>query len=116
MRYGGIISGIFWLGAGIFLSIQSTRYEIGSLVQPGPGFFPLGLGLLLALLSLVILAAETGKVSLKSQSTVPRSERAWMKVVLTLAFLLLAALCFEKVGYLLTFFFLVLILMSVAGG
>ena len=48
-----IISGIFWLACGLLFTIWSTTYEIGSLLQPGPGLYPLVLGPLLIPLSLI---------------------------------------------------------------
>ena len=116
MKYAGLIGAIFWLAIGMALSIYSTRYEIGSLVQPGPGFFPLGLGMLLTLLSLGVALGQVKRFSLDAARPAPPGERGWKKVAYTVSILAVAALFFERAGYLLTFFLLVLLLMRVAGG
>ena len=53
MKYRDIIGGLFWLGVGVLFFVWSTRYPRGSLRQPGPGFIPAALGILLVLLSLM---------------------------------------------------------------
>lgn len=114
-KYTDFISGIFWLGIGILLSIWSTSYQIGSLLQPGPGFLALALGLLLILLSLILvgkgikssLAAQTGPTAFLFGG--------WKKVAYTVLILVLGAFFFETIGYLLTFFLLIMLLMRGAG-
>jgi hypothetical protein len=50
----------FWAGstflvAGIGFALGATNYSMGSSARPGPGYFPLGLGVLLALLGAAVL-------------------------------------------------------------
>ena len=111
-----LISGIFWLILGLILSIWSTRYQIGTLIQPGPGFLALALGLLLILLSLILLCGEMKRSSFAFRETsLSHSEGHWRKVVYTVSVLILAAFFFEQMGYVITFFFLILLLMRGAG-
>ena len=114
-KYTDLISGLFWLGIGLLLSIWSTRYQIGSLIQPGPGFLPLALGLLLILLSLILVGK--GITSSRIVQTVPTPSLfgGWKKIVYTVLILTLGAFFFERVGYLLTFFLLIILLMRGAG-
>ena len=116
MKYGGVSSGVFWLVIGIILTIWSSHYQIGRFAQPGPGFFPLGLGFFLILLSLMVIMDEWKRFSLNSGDASPPISDGWKKVVYTVAILFVAAFFFEKIGYLLTFFFLILLLMRVVGG
>ncbi len=48
-------SGLLFVAAGLAFAWGATFYRLGDSARPGPGFFPLGLGLLTALLGLVIL-------------------------------------------------------------
>jgi hypothetical protein len=48
-------SGLLFVAAGLGFAWGATFYRLGDSARPGPGFFPLGLGLLTALLGLVIL-------------------------------------------------------------
>ena len=41
------------LGAGVV--VQCTAYNLGTLMHMGPGFFPMSLGVILALLGLLIM-------------------------------------------------------------
>ncbi len=50
-----LISGLVFIGVGLFFTIQSLGLEIGTSFRMGPGYFPLLLAALLILLGLVIL-------------------------------------------------------------
>ncbi len=113
MKYSDTISGLFWLFVGLGLSIWSLTYEIGRLTQPGPGYLPLALGIILILLSLILLLGQRKRDSGKKQivSSRPRGS-GWKKVLYTVLVLAVAAFFFEKVGYLFTFFVLIILLMK----
>jgi hypothetical protein len=113
MKYSDIISGFFWFFVGLGLSIWSLTYETGRLTQPGPGYLPLALGIILILLSLILLLGQRKRASGKKQivSSSPRGS-GWKKVVYTVLVLAVAAFFFEEVGYLITFFVLIVLLMK----
>lgn len=48
-------SGLMFLAVGIGFSWGATYYSFGSSARPGPGYFPFGLGIILALLGAFIL-------------------------------------------------------------
>ena len=114
MKHRDAVSGLFWLVIGLGLSIWSlTSYEVGRLTQPGPGYLPLALGIILILLSLILLVGQMKKASGTRQAVVSAPHSGgWKKVVYTVLLLIVAAFFFEEVGYLLTFFFLILLLMK----
>jgi hypothetical protein len=114
-KYTDLISGIFWFGIGLLLSIWSTRYQIGSLIQPGPGFLSLVLGLLLILLSLILLARAIKSFRISQEAPASSLFGGWGKVAYTVLILVLGAFFFETIGYLLTFFLLIVLLMRRAG-
>ena len=99
-----------WLGLaiGIFLTILSLRLNFGSWNQPGPGFMPLGTGILLLILCLTYLGWSTwGRVEptyLQKESPWPRENRA--KLIGVLAALFLYTLLIPLLGYSLTTFLL----------
>lgn len=47
-------SGLMFLGVGIVFAWGATTYEIGSAAQMGPGYFPLLLGILTAILGIAV--------------------------------------------------------------
>ena len=48
-------SGLMFVVIGIGFAWGATNYNFGSSARPGPGFFPMGLGLLMAALGAVVL-------------------------------------------------------------
>jgi hypothetical protein len=113
MKYRDIAGGLFWLFFGLGLSIWTlTSYEIGSLTQPGPGYLPLALGIILLILSLILLVGQMKKTPSAGKAVLPivRSG-SWKRAAYTVLVMIVAAFFFEQVGYLLTFFFLIVLLM-----
>lgn len=49
-----IIGGLGLFAIGLYAAFQAMDYEFGRLTSMGPGYFPVGLGLLLAVLGLAI--------------------------------------------------------------
>jgi putative tricarboxylic transport membrane protein len=104
-----LVSGIFWGILGLLFSIWSFTYQLWSLNQPGPGLFPLLLGILLIFLSFLLLLSQVKKHLPNKEKTLPFSmPGGWKKVVYTIIVLLFAIFLFEKIGYLLTFFLLMI--------
>ena len=48
-------SGLMFLGVGMAFAWGATWYSFGSSARPGPGYFPFGLGVIMALLGAAIL-------------------------------------------------------------
>lgn len=49
-----IIGGLALSAIGLYAAFQAWGYEFGSMTRMGPGYFPVGLGLLLAVLGLTV--------------------------------------------------------------
>jgi len=114
-KHKDLIGGLFWLGVGILLSLWATRYSIGSLTLPGPGSLPLVLGLILILLSIIVIARGILSSRVTGGDSPSFLLTGWKKGVYTVVILLLGAFFFERLGYLLTFFLLIVFLMRGAG-
>jgi hypothetical protein len=110
-----LVSGIFWLCIGLLLSVWAYTYHIGMLTQPGPGFLPLALGGLITLFSIVLIGSALKRATEEGETSASMFGGRWKKVLSTILVLVVAGLFFEKVGYLLTFFFLSMFLMIIAG-
>lgn len=48
-------SGLMFVAVGIAFAWGATNYSFGASARPGPGYFPFGLGILMALLGAVVL-------------------------------------------------------------
>jgi membrane-associated HD superfamily phosphohydrolase len=113
MKCTDLVSGLFWLIIGLLLSFWSLTYQIGSFIQPGPGFLPLGLGLLLIFLSCILLLVHEKKVSPIGQKGLSSLFSGWRRLVYTVLVLLVTIFLFEQIGSLFTVFLLVFFSMLV---
>ena len=49
------VAGLLLILIGLAFAVGATDYSFGTAVRPGPGYFPFGLGIILALLGIVVL-------------------------------------------------------------
>jgi putative tricarboxylic transport membrane protein len=115
MRRLNLISGVFWLVVSIVAATESYRLRIGSFQKPGSGFLPFVAASVLGVLSLLIFL----------QSLLARDEReredhwpnpqGWPKAAIVLMALLGYSFSVEKLGFLVTTFFLILFLLKTVG-
>ena len=94
-------SGIVIMAFAALICFESSKLSFGTPGKPGPGFFPLGLGVILFFLSLIFIL----KTALRWEG-ISDSARAlwtglrWKQVSYTLAALLGYALLLDRLGYL----------------
>jgi hypothetical protein len=105
----------FWFLIGGVLAGWSTKYPVGSIAKPGPGLYPLGLGLLLMFLSLVLHAQELKAGRSKGGVTGLTISGKLKKVGYVIGVLIAAIFVFEWAGYLVTIFFFMFSLALVGG-
>lgn len=101
-----LTSGLFWLAIAIFVSFESfTNLKLGTVRQPGAGFFPFWSSLLLGTLSLVLLTRL-----LKSRDPLEPGAIRWPALLLVLSALLAYLIFLETLGFVIvTFLFLLLL-------
>ena len=78
--YGGSL--MFVLGLGAIL--QGMTYQIGTLSHMGPGFFPVSLGAILALLGGAIAITAKGSVSKEEDVHLPPEWRGWLCIIFSI--------------------------------
>ena len=100
---------LFWIAAGLLACYGATRLGLGSVTEPGAGFIFFWSGVVLVILSLVVLID-----SIRSSKAAARDigEMNWIKITLVLVSLVLYAFFLEKLGFILTTFFLLSFLLS----
>ena len=100
---------LFWIAAGLLACYGATRLGLGSVTEPGAGFIFFWSGVVLVILSLVVLID-----SIRSSEAAARDigEMNWIKITLVLVSLVLYAFFLEKLGFILTTFFLLSFLLS----
>lgn len=79
-------SGLMFVVVGVAFAWGATEYAFGNSARPGPGYFPFGLGVLLALLGGMVLFKA---LTLESEGGDPIGPIAWrplLVIVLAIAF------------------------------
>lgn len=87
-------SGVMFAAIGIAFVIFSQEYQMGSPARMGPGFFPMVLGALLALLGLVVLWQSTSS----DNEEVHVGRIGWRELLLILAAITVFAVALPRLG------------------
>ena len=94
MRPRDFWAGVMFLGIGAFFAIGALEYRFGVSARPGPGYFPFGLGVLLALFGLIVIAQ-----SIRARE---RGERvgafAWRPLLVTVVSILVFGAALPRLG------------------
>ena len=113
MRSHDLFSSLVWFLGGIVVVVYSPQFDLGTASSPGPGFMPLLAGLVWSFFALITFF----------QALINRSEDKedlWAgvsihKIIFTLIVLLLYALLLESLGFLISTFLLITILIRFVG-
>jgi hypothetical protein len=104
-------SGLMFLATGLGFAWGATFYSFGTSARPGPGYFPLGLGLILAALGGITLFEA---MTIETEDGEPVGGFAWKPLVAILLSVLFFGLVLPRIGMALTIPILVAIA-SLAG-
>ncbi|MGZ3537774.1 MAG: tripartite tricarboxylate transporter TctB family protein, partial [Thermodesulfobacteriota bacterium] len=114
MRRLDLQSSFFWMIVSAVTVLLSSRFPFGTFANPGPGFLPLSVGVLMFLLSLILFVQSL----LKGEE---REKILWAKgattvrVLLILASLIVYGLLLESLGFILMTFLLMSFLLLAIG-
>ena len=110
MRRANITVALALASLSTFLLFEAGRFNFGTLRVPQTGFFPKTLVILLLLLSLVLLVQ-----ALRQKETERGSQKiaadGWSRIAATLATMIGFALVLERLGFLLSTFLLMMLLL-----
>lgn len=104
-----IFCNIFWFLLSVITCQQALNLKIGEFNQPGPGFFPFCIGLVMGILSIIslVLSLFERKVQIETSE-----EIRWWNIILIVFLLIGYALSLERVGFLINTFLLITILLK----
>ena len=106
------VSSIFWVAVSLIMMISSYKLKLGTLAHPGPGFLPFSAGLGLFILSVTVFLRTGMSVDGKAKGIKELWEGAhWSKTVIVAAALLLYALIFSHLGFVLSTILLLVFLL-----
>jgi len=110
MKHLDRISSLFWLFFSIYIFFESIHVGIGRLQKPQAGFIAFGGSILLGILSVVLFLQTFFR---KEQAdTSGFSIPLWGRVLVMLISLVVYVILFEKLGYLIDTFLLMIFLLS----
>lgn len=109
------ISSALWILFSLLLIYETRRYSIGTIDNPGPGFLPLLLGIVLGTMSIIHLLKVWFKKGVRTESVLWPDREGLIKISSIFIFLLLFALLLEITGYLVNIFLFFLILLRPIG-
>jgi hypothetical protein len=99
-------SGLMFIVTGVGFAWGATNYSFGSAARPGPGYFPFGLGILLAILGgLILLKSMAGKATEDDRI----GQIAWRPLLLITLGVAVFGLALPKLGMVISLPLLVLI-------
>ena len=106
----GRVASLFFIGVGLYVLIQSIRLPVGSFSNPGAGFFPLLLSLLLTIVGVLLLATDRGGEPMHWGGVIHLwRSTPWQLVGLTAAYVLV----FDWLGFLISSFSYLLLILYV---
>jgi hypothetical protein len=92
-------SGLMFIAVGIGFAIGATNYAMGSSARPGPGYFPLILSVLLAILGCIVLFKS---LTIETESGDPIGAIAWRPLVVTTLAIAVFGLLLPRLGMVIT--------------
>lgn len=104
-------SGLMFLIVGIAFAIGAMEYSMGSSARPGPGYFPLILSTILAILGAFILFES---LTIETPDGEPVGKIAWKPLLIVTFSILVFAVALPRLGMFLTIPLLIVIV-STAG-
>lgn len=105
------LSGLMFVATGIGFAFGATNYSMGSSARPGPGYFPLILSVLLAILGSIVLFKS---LTIETDEGDPVGSIAWRPLLVVMASIAVFGAALPRLGLVLTVPLLI-VMVSFAG-
>lgn len=92
-------SGLMFIAVGLGFALGATNYSFGVSARPGPGYFPFGLGLLMAVLGGMVLFRA---LTVETEDGEPVGAFAWKPLIIIIASIALFGLLLPRLGMIIT--------------
>ena len=104
-------AGLMFLVVGVGFAIGATNYSMGTSARPGAGYFPLGLGVLTALLGAIILFEA---LTIETEDGEPVGKIAWRPMIVIFSTIMVFGALLPRLGMIVTIPILI-VMTSLAG-
>lgn len=93
-------SGLLLIFVGAAFAIGATNYNFGAAIRPGPGYFPFGLGIILAVLGVIVFVTSFYRRCTDGDKigSIP-----WRPLFFVVGAILFFAVCLPRLGFVITF-------------
>lgn len=92
-------SGLMFVVVGVAFGIGATNYSLGESARPGPGYFPLGLSILLAILGAIVLFKS---LTIETEGGDKIAKIAWRPLIIVCVSILVFGFCLPRLGMIIT--------------
>jgi len=92
-------SGLMFLVAGVVFAVGATNYSMGSSARPGPGYFPLLLSIIMAIIGAIVLFKA---LVFESEGGDRIGVIAWRPLLVIVASIAVFALIIDRLGMVVT--------------
>lgn len=93
-------SGLLLILVGAAFAIGATQYNFGATIRPGPGYFPFGLGIILAILGVIVFITSFVRHCTDGD---PIGAIPWRPLLCVVGAILFFAVCLPRLGFVITF-------------
>lgn len=104
-------SGVMFIVVGLAFAWGATNYSFGQSARPGPGYFPFGLGLLMAVLGAIVLFQS---LTVETEDGDPIGAFAWKPLLIIVGSVVVFGALLPRLGMAITLPILVIVA-SIAG-
>lgn len=102
-------SGVMFIAVGLAFAWGATNYSFGQSARPGPGYFPFGLGLLMAVLGAIVLFQS---LTVETEGGDPIGGFAWKPLLIIIGSVALFGFLLPRLGMVITLPILVVLASS----
>jgi hypothetical protein len=88
-------SGVMFIAIGIFFGVGAGNYSLGTSARPGPGYFPLMLSVLMAILGAIVLFKS---LTIETEGGDKVGPFAWRPLLIVVASIIVFGLLLPRLG------------------
>lgn len=99
-------SGLMFVVVGLAFAWGATNYSFGSSARPGPGYFPFGLGILLAIMGALVWF---GSVTVETEDGEPIGRIAWKPLSIIVASVVMFGFILPRLGMMISLPLLIIV-------